>query len=74
MLHGQRNAFDSAYLFDTRVDYSNGSQPIRFIAEDRDASATIDSMLLAAGYGFQNDGDQEITGIHLSDDRQGSTR
>jgi hypothetical protein len=66
-LHGQRNAFDSAYLFDTRVDYSNGAQPIRFIAEGRDASATTDSMLLAAGNGFQNDGDQEITGIHMSD-------
>jgi hypothetical protein len=66
-LHGQRNALDSAYLFDVRVDYSKGEVPVRFIAEGRDASATIDNMLLAAGNGFQNDGDQEITGIHMSD-------
>src|SRR5262249_36201093 len=32
-LHLQRNAFDSAYLLDARVDYSKGGTPIRFIAE-----------------------------------------
>src|SRR5262249_58754646 len=66
-LHTQRNAFDSAYLFDVRVDHSNpANQPIRILALGRDASATIDSGLLGT-LGFQNDGDNEITGIHVSD-------
>ena len=41
-------------------------EPIRFLAEGRDVSATIDSALLDSS-GFQNDGDNEITGIHVSD-------
>ncbi len=67
MLHTQRNAFDSAYLFDVRADYSHGAQPVRLLAVGRDASATLDSGLSAAGNGFQNEGDNEITGIHVSD-------
>lgn len=63
----QRAALDSAYLFDLRVDYSKGAQPIRFIAEGRDAPATLDNMLGALGNGFNNEGDNEITGIHFSD-------
>jgi len=40
----------------------------RFIAEGRDASATVDSALLDADApGFTNDGDNELTGIHTSD-------
>jgi hypothetical protein len=66
-LHAQRAAFDSAYLFDARVDYSTGAQPVRFIAEGRDFPATLDNMLGALGNGFQNEGDNEITGIHMSD-------
>jgi hypothetical protein len=68
-LHTQRNALDSMYLFDTTADYSvAGAQPIRVLAEGRDASATIDSALSDAGTpGYQNEGDQEITGIHVSD-------
>ena len=67
-LHTQRNAFDSAYLFDIRLDYSDpANQPVRILALGRDASATIDSAWSAAGNGFQNDGDNEITGIHVSD-------
>ena len=66
-LHAQRNALDSGYLFDVRADYSNpANQPIRVMAQGRDASATIDSGLLGTT-GFQNDGDNEITGIHVSD-------
>ncbi len=66
-LHGQINAFDSAFLFDVRVDYSNSAnQPVRILALGRDPSATIDSGLLGTS-GFQNDGDNEITGIHVSD-------
>jgi hypothetical protein len=64
-LHVQRNALDSAYLFDTRVDYSRGAQPVRFIGEGRDPSATLDSGFLGMT-GFQNEGDNEVTGIHSS--------
>ncbi len=66
-LHLQRNAFDSAYLFDVRINYAHGQDPIRFIAEGRDASATLDNMYSALGNGFPNEGDNEITGIHMSD-------
>jgi hypothetical protein len=62
-LHTQRNALDSAYLFDLGADYAGGAQPIRFLAQGRDASATIDS---ACGGPCGNDGDNEITGIHAS--------
>jgi hypothetical protein len=42
--------------------------PVRFLAEGRDPLATVDSGLLALeDTGFQNDGDNEITGIHISD-------
>jgi Bacterial protein of unknown function (DUF839) len=66
LLHTQRNALDSAYLLDARI---NGPQaPLRFLAEGRDASATIDSGLGSLpNSGFQNDGDNEITGLHVSD-------
>lgn len=68
-LHSQRNALDSGYLFDANADYSDPArQPVRIIAQGRDASATIDSALGATrGNGFQNDGDNELTGIHVSD-------
>src|SRR5262249_19063561 len=63
-LHGQRNALDSAFAFDMNADYSSpANTPVRFIAEGRDASATIDSN--TGGFG-KNDGDNEITGIHAS--------
>ena len=66
-LHTQRNALDSAFLFDLNVDYSNpANQPVRILAEGRDASATIDSQF-GGKPGFQNDGDNEITGWHQSD-------
>jgi hypothetical protein len=64
-LHTQRNALDSGYVFDVTVDYSNpANQPLRWLAEGRDASATIDAA--NAGFG-KNDQDNEITGIHVSD-------
>ena len=63
-LHTQRNALDSAYLFDVRTDFSNpANQPVRILAQGRDASATID----ASAPGLGNDGDNEITGFHVSD-------
>jgi len=66
-LHTQRNALDSGWVFDTSAGYSAASapQPVRFLAEGRDASATIDSGLSGTP-GFHNDGDNEITGIHVS--------
>jgi hypothetical protein len=66
-LHGQRNALDSAYLFDLNTDYSNqANKPVRVLAEGRDAAATLDSQF-SGMTGFQNDGDNEITGWHESD-------
>jgi hypothetical protein len=67
LLHAQRNALDSGWLFDLRVDYGNPrNQPIRILAEGRDPSATFDAALTGVAPGFQNDGDNEITGIHIS--------
>ena len=68
-LHSQRDAFDSGYLFNVNLNYADASnQPLRLLAQGRDPSATIDSQLLAiSNNGFQNDGDNEITGMHISD-------
>ena len=67
-LHTQRNALDSGFMFDVRVNYADlTNQPLRLMAEGRDPSATLDSGLSANGKGFQNDGDNEITGFHVSD-------
>jgi hypothetical protein len=64
-LQGQRNALDSGWVFDVTQDYSDPSnQPVRWLAEGRDPSATIDSA--AGGFG-KNDGDSEITGTEVSD-------
>jgi hypothetical protein len=64
-LHGQRNALDSGWVLDVTQDYSDPSnQPVRWLAEGRDPSATIDSA--AGGFG-KNDGDNEITGAIASD-------
>jgi hypothetical protein len=64
-LHTQRNALDSGYVLDTNADYSmTANQPLRWLAQGRDASATIDSAF--GGFG-KNEGDNEITGIHVSD-------
>ena len=64
-LHGQANALDSGFVWDVGRDYSNpANQPLRWLAEGRDPSATID----AANGGFgKNDGDNEITGVLVSD-------
>lgn len=66
-LHKDRNALDSAWMLDVRKNYADPSnQPVRIIAQGRDPSATIDSGLLGTP-GFLNEGDNEITGIHVSD-------
>ena len=68
-LHAQRNALDSAWLFNLRDDYSAGAQPIRILAQGRDAAATLDTVINTAAFtgAFPNDGDNEITGWLLSD-------
>jgi hypothetical protein len=67
-LHGQRKAFDQGFVLDLTQDYSKGVEPKRFLALGRDPSSTIDSALSAGkDTGFQNAGDNEITGIHVSD-------
>jgi hypothetical protein len=73
-LHSQGNgvqstALDSGWAFDAEADYSKkDDEPVRILAEGRDPSATIDSALLDAKTpGFHNDGDNEITGFHVSD-------
>ena len=65
-LHTQRNAFDSAFIFDVRANYADPKNvPARIIAQGRDPSATIDSGL-AGTPGFNNEGDNELTGFHVS--------
>jgi hypothetical protein len=62
-LHTQANALDSGWVFDVSRDYSRpGTHPVRWIAEGRDPSATIDSATPTG-----NDGDNELTGVHVSD-------
>jgi hypothetical protein len=64
-LHRQRDALDSGYVLDARTDYANpANQPVRWLAEGRDASATLDSA--NGGFGA-NEGDNELTGVHVSD-------
>jgi len=65
-LHAQANALDSGWLFDVRANFAGGAQPIRIIACGRDALATLDGGFAGLA-GFQNEGDNEITGIHVSD-------
>jgi hypothetical protein len=63
-LHRQLNRLDSVWAFDTFADPS----PRRFIALGRDPASTVDASLLEAGTpGYQNDGDNEPTGLHVSD-------
>ena len=50
------------------------TQPLRFLAEGRDPSATIDSYLLdSPAPASTNEGDNEITGIHVSNGDPSST-
>jgi hypothetical protein len=61
-LHQQRNALDSGYQLDLGDEHKN-SRLTRWLAEGRDASALYDATT-SPGY---NAGDNEITGIHVSD-------
>ncbi|HEY8653977.1 MAG TPA: alkaline phosphatase PhoX, partial [Dermatophilaceae bacterium] len=62
-LHAQRDALDSGYLVDVSGKDSQPRKITRWLAEGRDASALYDATT-SPGY---NDGDNEITGIHVSD-------
>ena len=63
-LHTQRKALDSGYVWDVNQDYANAAvQPVRWLGEGRDPSATLDSA--NAGFG-KNEGDNEITGALVS--------
>lgn len=64
-LHAQRNGLDSGFVWQAGTDYSNPkNQPLRWLAEGRDASATLDAD--NGGFG-SNEGDNEITGLVVSD-------
>jgi hypothetical protein len=62
-LHSQRKALDSGFVWDLTKDYSTGAQPVRWLGEGRDPSATLDSA--NGGFG-RNEGDNEISGAHVS--------
>ena len=61
-LHKSRNALDSGYAVKVSDD-KKAPEVTRWLAEGRDSSAYYDS---ASNPGY-NDGDNEITGIHVSD-------
>lgn len=64
-LHKQLGFFDSVWAY--KVDDPDAA-PVRFIALGRDIASTVDAHLLDASTpGFQNDGDNEPTGLHVSD-------
>src|SRR5262249_15142591 len=65
-LHAQANALDSLWMFAVVDEHLHTPEPARLLAEGRDPSATIDAEL-ADSVGTQNDGDNEITGLHVSD-------
>jgi hypothetical protein len=68
-LHQQRNALDSGWVFNVTQNYGEAkNQPVRWLAEGRDASATLDAD--NGGFG-SNEGDNEITGAVVSDGKTG---
>lgn len=73
-LHKDLNKLDSLWSFDVShpLDQINGDAK-RLAAEGRDPEATTDSHHLEAGDvpKFQNDGDNEVTGVHVSDGHVG---
>jgi hypothetical protein len=51
-------------VFDVNTNYANANaNPLRWLAQGRDAAATIDAGF--GGFG-KNDQDNEITGVHVS--------
>jgi len=62
-MHTQRNELDSGWAYDVSGHGADAPEGVRWLAEGRDASATFDA---ASGPSY-NDGDNEVTGIHVSD-------
>ena len=61
-LHTQLNRLDSVWAFSL-----DGSSPQRFVGLGRDTASELDAGFLAAATpGFQNEGDNEPTGLHVS--------
>ena len=69
LLHTQLNTLDSVWSFIVRDDRDISlDRSRRFIALGRDTESETDAGLLGAGTaGFQNDGDNEPTGLFISD-------
>jgi hypothetical protein len=64
-LHKQLSRLDSVWAYDV-TDPSKAA--VRLLALGRDSLSTADAALLDAGTpGYQNDGDNEPTGLHVSD-------
>jgi hypothetical protein len=64
--HKQLNKLDSIWAFN--VASTPHATPVRFVALGRDSASTTDAHLLDAGTpGYQNEGDNEPTGLHTSD-------
>jgi hypothetical protein len=64
-LHTQLNKLDSLWAFRVGDDDGDAARDARFIALGRDIASEQDSALLGTP-GFQNDGDNEPTGLHIS--------
>lgn len=73
-LHDQLDALDSLWAFDLRkpIDQINGDAK-RLVAQGRDPEALADVQLKDAGTPNHNDGDNEVTGIHVSDGATSTT-
>ena len=65
-LHTQLNTFDSVWAYSVRGGADSAERVVRFIALGRDSESEIDAGL-AGTSGFQNDTDNEPTGLHVSD-------
>lgn len=64
-LHKQLGRLDSVWAFNVT---DPDAAPVRLIALGRDSASTVDAHLAAiAAPGFQNDGDNEATGLLVSD-------
>ena len=67
-LHRQLDRLDSVWAFTIRGPRTGSAPAARLIALGRDAESEADAVMLDAGTpGFQNDGDNEVTGLFVSD-------
>ena len=68
---GINAGFDSGFVFNINTNYATGAKPIRWLAQGRDALAALDASANPSGFG-KNEGDNEITGVHVSDGDPGT--